>query len=366
MMNRLTTVIVALAAMIGGPARADVLIGMAGPITGQYAWYGEQAQRGADMAVADINAAGGVLGQQVQLIVADDFCNAEQGLAAARKLVGDSVVFVIGHICSEASIPASEVYEAAGVIQISPASTNPLLTEQGRANVFRTIGRDDAQGIVAGDYLADHWADRKIAFLHDDTTYGRGLAEETKKQLNKRGVREAIYQAYDPDKDDYSAEIAALKAAGIAVLYVGGRHKAAALMARAARDQGYALQLVSGDSLTNEEFGLIAGPAAEGTLFTFGADPRKNREAASLVERFRAENYDPAGFTLLSYAAVEAWAQAVGKAGSLEPRAVIASLRDHEFDTVLGRIAFDDKGDLTTQSWEWHVWKGGKYVPLEQ
>ena len=259
----------------GCPARAEVLIGLADALTGQLAWTGEQEQRAAEMAVADINAAGGVLGQQVRLVVADDFCDPEQAVAAARKLVGDGVVFVVGHGCSEASIAASGIYEAAGVVQISPSSTNPMLTEQGRANVFRVIGRDDAQGTVAGNYLADHWADRKIAILHDATTYGKGLAEETKKQLNKRGMVEALYKAYDPDKEDFSAEIAVLKAAGIAVLYLGGRSRAAALLARTARDRGYSLQLVSGDTMATEEFGLIAGPAAEGTLFTFSADPRE-------------------------------------------------------------------------------------------
>jgi branched-chain amino acid transport system substrate-binding protein len=357
--------IVVLAAMLSHPARAEVLIGAAGPITGTLAWIGEQMQRGAEMAVADINAAGGVRGQQVQLITADDFCDPEQAVAAAQKLISDGVVFVIGHICSESSIPASAVYDAAGVLQISPASTNPLLTEQGHANVFRVIGRDDAQGIVAGNYLADHWSDKKIAILHDNTTYGKGLADETKMQLNKRGVTEALYQGYAPEKNDYSAEIAALQAADIAVLYLGGRNQAAALMARAARDRGYAVQLVSGDSMATEEFSLIAGPAAEGTLFTFVADPRRNAEAASVVERFRAENFEPEGYTLLSYAAAQAWAQAVDKAGSLELQAVIASLRTHQFDTVLGRISFDGKGDLTAQSWIWYVWKGGEYVPLE-
>jgi branched-chain amino acid transport system substrate-binding protein len=275
------------------------------------------------------------------------------------------VVFVVGHACSEASIPASKVYEAAGILQISPASTNPMLTEQGRANVFRTIGRDDAQGTVAGNYLADHWGDKKIAILHDNTTYGKGLADETKKQLNKRGVTEAIYQASSPGKNDYSAEIAALRAAHIAVLYLGGRHAEAALLARAARDRGYALQLVSGDAMATEEFGLIAGPAAEGTLFTFGPDPHRNPEAAPVVARFRAEGFEPEGKTLYAYAAVQAWAQAVKQAGSLNLKAVIASLRSYQFDTVLGRIGFDGKGDLTAQSWIWYVWKGGKYVPLE-
>jgi len=363
-MLRLIAAIIVVCAFLT-PARAEVLIGAAGSITGPNASNGEQIQRGTEMAVADLNSAGGVLGEEVRLIPADDFCDAEQAVAAARKLVGDGVAFVVGHNCSGASIPASEIYEAAGVIQISPASTNPALTEQGYANVFRVIGRDDAQGVVAGNYLADHWSDVKIAVLHDDSTYGKGLADETRKQLERRGVTEAIYEAYTPGKNDYSAEIAALEAADIAVLYIGGYQTEVAFMARAARDRGYSLQLISGDAMSVEELGLIAGPAAEGIRFTFVADPRGNAEAASVVERFRGESFEPAGYTLLSYAAVQAWAQGVESAGSLESQAVIASLHSNSFDTVLGQIAFDAKGDLTVQSWVWYVWKGGEYAPLE-
>ena len=177
---------------------AEILIGVAGPMTGKEAWFGAQVERGTAMAVADLNAAGGVLGEQVELITADDFCDPEQAVAAANKLVSDGVIFVVGHYCSGASIPASEIYEAAGVLMISPTSSNPMLTELGRANVFRVMYRDDAVGIVAGNYLADHWPDQKIAILHDDTVYGRGLAEETKKQLNRRALTEAVYQAYVP------------------------------------------------------------------------------------------------------------------------------------------------------------------------
>jgi branched-chain amino acid transport system substrate-binding protein len=358
--------IVLLAAAFAYPAWAEVLIGIAGPMTGKDAWFGERMQRGAELAVADINVAGGILGQQVRLILADDACDPEQAVAAARKLVGDGVVFVAGHHCSGASIPASKVYEAAGVLQISPSSTNPLLTEQGRANVFRTIGRTDVQGVVAGNYLADRWRNKKIAILHDNTTYGKGLADATKIQLNKRGVTQTIYETYAPGKNDYSAEIAALQAANIALLYVGGYHTEVALMARAARDRGYSVQFVSGNAMAIEELALIAGPAAEGILFTFAPDPRRNSEAASVVARFRAENFEPDGYTLFTYAAVQVWAAAVSKAGTLESKAVIASLHHHQFDTVLGRINFDKKGDLAAQNWTWYVWKEGSYVPLEQ
>jgi branched-chain amino acid transport system substrate-binding protein len=353
------------AAALSNGAHADVSIAVAAPMTGTNAWAGEQLQRGAEMAVADINAAGGVLGQQVRLISADDSCDPQQAIATAQKLVNDGAIFVVGHGCSGASIPASKIYNAAGVLQISPMSTNPMFTDQGFANVFRTIGRDDMQGIVAGNRLADHWSDKKIAILNDNTTYGKGLAEETKKQLNKRGVTEAVFKAYTPGKSDYSAEISELQAAGVSALYIGGYYTEAALMVRAARDRGYVLQLVSGDSLSTEDFDLIAGPAGEGALFTFAPDARRNAEATSVVKRFRAENFEPEGYTLATYAAVQAWAQAAEKAKSLDIQAVIASLHSQQFDTVLGRKSFDSKGDITGASWVWYVWKGGKYAQLE-
>jgi branched-chain amino acid transport system substrate-binding protein len=365
-MRRLIVVaIVVLAAALGWPARAEVLIGVAGPMTGKNAWFGEQLERGATQAVADLNAAGGVLGQQVRLIMADDYCDPEQTVAAARKLVRDGVILVVGHHCSHSSIPASAIYAAAGVLQISPSSTNPMLTKLGRANVFRVINRDDVEGMMAATYLADRWPGEKIAILHDNTTFGKGVAEETKKQLNKLGLTEAIYQAYVPGQNNYGAIIDKLQAADIAAVFIGGYHTEIALMARAARERGYSIQLITGVTLASEDFGLIAGAAAEGVLFTDVADPRKRAEAGPAVERLRASGFEPEGYTLYAYGAVQAWSQAAEKAGSLELPAMIASLRQHQFDTVLGPIAFDDKGDLTVQNPVWYVWRGGTYVPLE-
>src|SRR5918996_682649 len=287
-----------LGALYATTAAAEILIGVAGPMTGKDAWFGEQMERGTALAVADLNAAGGVLGQQVQLITVDDFCDPEQAVAAAKKLVSDRVILVVGHYCSHSSIPASEIYEAAGILMISPASTNPMLTELGRANVFRVVNRDDANGVVVGNYLADHWPDKKIAILHDDTTYGKGVAEEVKKNLNRHGLTEAIYRAYVPGKVNYGVEIDELQAADIAVAFIGGYHTEIGLMARQARDRGYSVQLVAGLTLATEEFGLIAGPAAEGTLFIDNPDPRRNAEAAPVVERFRASGFEPEYTTL--------------------------------------------------------------------
>jgi ABC-type branched-subunit amino acid transport system substrate-binding protein len=226
-------------------AQAEILIATAGPFTGQNIFRGEQIQQGAEMAVADINADGGVLGQRVELTLADDACDPDQAVAVAKKLVSDGVVFVAGHVCSHSSIPASKVYEQAGVLMISPASTNPRLTDEGGDNVFRVCGRDDQQGMVSGDYLADEWGGKKIAILHDSSTYGKGLADETRKQLNKRGVKAAMYEAYAPGERDYSELVSRLHAANIDVVYIGGYSSEAGLIVRQARDRGYGAQVVS-------------------------------------------------------------------------------------------------------------------------
>ena len=247
------------------------------------------------------------------------------------------------------------------MLQISPASTNPKLTEEGGDNVFRVCGRDDQQGIVAGDFLADMFGGKKIAILHDKTAYGKGLADETKAQLNARGVQEAMYEAYTAQEKDYSAVVSKMKAAGIDVFYVGGYQTEAAIMIRQAHEKGYMPQIISGDALVTDEYWKIAGDAAEGTLMTFSPDPRKNPEAAPVVAKFKAQNYEPEGYTLYTYGAIQAWAKAVEKAGSTDTGKVVAALRSNKFDTVLGNIGFDMTGDVTAPGYVWYEWSQGQY-----
>ena len=368
MSKRLSVLLTVCALTVIGAAsvRAEILIATAGPFTGRNIFRGEQIQHGAELAVADINERGGVLGERVELLIADDACDPEQAVAVAKKLVSDGVVFVAGHVCSHSSIPASKVYETAGVLMISPASTNPRLTDEGGDNVFRVCGRDDQQGAVAGDYLAEVWGDEKIAILHDGSTYGKGLADETRKQLNKRGIVEAVYEAYAPGERSYSKLVARLQTADIDVVYVGGYSAEAGLIVRQARDRGYGAQFVAGDAVTNDEFWMITDSAGEGTLVTFGPDPRQNASAASVVDRLRERGFEPAGYTLHTYAAVQVWAQAANDAGTLALDGVVDSLRRGRFDTVLGEIGFDEKGDATTPGYVWYVWQNGKYVPVAQ
>ncbi len=351
----------ALTAFSGHAARADIIIATAGPMTGQYASFGEQMKRGAEMAVADINAAGGVMGQMVKLEIGDDACDPKQAVAVANKFASEGVKFVAGHFCSGSSIPASQVYQEENILQISPASTNPKLTDEGGPNVFRVCGRDDQQGIVAGNFLADKYSGKKVAILHDKTAYGKGLADETKKQLNQRGFKEAMYEAYTAGEKDYSALVSKMKGSGVDVFYLGGYHTEAGLMIRQAREQGYNVQLVSGDALVTDEFWKITGPAGEGTIMTFSPDPRKNPAAAPIVKKFRDGGYEPEGYTLYTYGAIQAWKQAVEKAGSTDTKKVIDALHANQFETVLGKIGFDKKGDVTAPGYVFYVWKNGNY-----
>ncbi|MDH3671421.1 MAG: branched-chain amino acid ABC transporter substrate-binding protein [Gammaproteobacteria bacterium] len=361
-MKAFKTILLVMAGLaVSGVAMADLLISTAGPMTGQYASFGEQMRRGAEMAVADINATGGVLGQKLKLAVGDDACDPKQAVAVANQFASQGVKLVAGHFCSGSSIPASKVYEEENILQISPASTNPKLTEEGGPNTFRVCGRDDQQGIVAGNLLADKYGKKKIAILHDKTAYGKGLADETKKQLNKRGYKEAMYEAYTAGEKDYSALVSKMKGAGIDVFYVGGYHTEAGLMIRQADDQRYNVQLVSGDALVTDEFWKITGKTGQGTLMTFSPDPRKDPVATSVVKKFRDTGYEPEGYTLYTYGAIQAWKQAVEKAGSTDTTKVIAALRKNKFDTVLGNIGFDKKGDVTAPGYVWYEWKDGTY-----
>jgi branched-chain amino acid transport system substrate-binding protein len=342
-------------------ASAQINIATAGPMTGQYASFGAQMKAGAEQAVEDINAAGGVLGQPLVLFIGDDACDPKQAVAVANEMVGDGVVFMAGHFCSGSSIPASSVYTEEDILQISPASTNPKFTDEGGPNVFRVCGRDDQQGLVAGDFLAKNFAGKNVAVVHDKTAYGKGLADETLKSMNAAGLKEALYEAYTAGEKDYTALVSKLKKNAIDVLYVGGYHTEAGLIVRQMRDQGMDTVLMSGDALVTDEYWSITGDAGEGTLMTFSPDPRKNPLAADIVAKFRADNIEPEGYVLYTYAAIQIFAQAVTTAGSTDLDKLLPVLNGYKFATVLGDLAFNDVGDVTLPGYVFYEWKDGTY-----
>ena len=352
-------------AFAGSALAEEITISTVGPMTGQYASFGAQMKAGAEQAVADINAAGGVNGKMLKLIVEDDACDPKQAVAAAGRLASAGVALVAGHFCSGSSIPASKVYAEEGIVQISPASTNPKLTdERAGPNVFRVCGRDDQQGEVAGKYIAETYAGQKVAILHDKTAYGKGLADETRKFMNEAGLKDAMYEAYTAGEKDYSALVSKMKAGGINVVYVGGYHTEAGLILRQMRDQGMDAQLISGDALVTQEYWGVTGDAGEGTLMTFSPDPRKSAAAADVVKAFRAKNIEPEGYVLYTYAAIQAWAQAATEAKSEDPEAVINNLNAMEFKTVLGNFKFNEKGDPNLPPYKFYKWSKGTYEQI--
>jgi len=348
-------------------AQAEIKVGIAGPLSGSALNAGEQQEIGAQKAFNHLNNKGGLLGEKIVVISVDDACEPQQAKAVARQLVSEGVIFVVGHFCSGCSIPASKIYEKAGIIMISPGSTNPKFTDEGGPNVFRTIGRDDQQGTIAGDYLADNHSKNNIAIIHDGQAYGLGLAEFTKRQLNKRGVTEVMFDDYKPDQKDYRSIVDKLINKKIDILYAGGYLTDIGIILRQAKKVLPNLRLFSGDTLMNVQFLVIAGDAGEGTYFTFGPDMRLKPEAEDVVVAIRDEDgYEPEGYTLNSYGAVQAWAQAVTLAGSLKPGAVINALKTGSFDTVLGKIGFDEKGDVTgISTFVWYVFDKEGYSRVQ-
>jgi branched-chain amino acid transport system substrate-binding protein len=352
-------------ALITPAVAQDITIAVAGPMTGPVATIGEQMKRGAEAAAAAINDAGGVNGRKVKIVVEDDACDPKQAVAVANLIVGQQIKFVDGHACSGSSIPASEVYADNNVLMMSPASSNPVLTDKGHPTIMRLYGRDDAQGAFIAPWIADKYKGKKIAILHDKSAYGKGLATVVKDKLNAAGVTEVLFEGINPGEKDYTAIITKLKAAGAEFVYFGGYHTEAGLMLRQAADQGYKLNLMTGDSIATSEFWQISGPAGEGTLFTFPTDPRRSPSAAHALDQFKAQGYDPEGFTLFSYGVVQAIADGIKKAGSDDPKAVARSLESGQpVETVMGPVKFDDKGDIKDPSYDINMWKEGKYSPI--
>ena len=236
-------------------------------------------------------------------------------------------------------------------------------------NVFRTCGRDDQQGEVAGKYLATTLKGKKLAIVHDKTTYGKGLADETQKAANKEGVKEVLYEGVNTGEKDFSALVSKIKAAGAEVVYWGGLHTEAGLIIRQMRDQGVTAQFMSGDGITSDEFASIGGPAVIGTLMTFPPDPRKRPEAAAVVKAFEAKKFNPEAYTLYTYAALELVAAAAAEAKSLDSKKLAETLKNGKtWPTVIGGLAFDKIGDITRPDYVMYTWKkddAGKITYIE-
>ena len=239
--------------------------------------------------------------------------------------------------------------------QLRPA---PRLPTAAFGTCFASADADDQQGAIAAAYIAAHFRGKKIAILNDKTTYGNGLADQMKKNLNAAGVKEVLYEGVNQGQKDFSAVVSRVKSVGADLVYWGGLQTEGGLIVRQLREQGVSAPLMGGDGIASEEFASIGGPGVVGTLMTYGPDPTRRPQAAAIVKEFQAKNINPEAYTLYSYAAVQVLKEAAEAAKSLDPKKVASEIHSGmPFDTVLGALSFDKKGDRKDADYVVYVWK---------
>ncbi|AUM68605.1 branched-chain amino acid ABC transporter substrate-binding protein [Pseudomonas fluorescens] len=339
-------------------AADTITIGIAGPKTGPVTQYGDMQFIGAKQAIKDINAKGGVDGKMLEAKEYDDACDPKQAVAVANKVVNDGVKFVVGHLCSSSTQPASDIYEDEGVIMITPAATSPDITTRGYKMIFRTIGLDSAQGPAAGNYIADHVKPKVVAVLHDKQQYGEGIASAVKKTLEAKGVKVAVFEGLNAGDKDFSSIIQRLKQSNVDFVYYGGYHPELGLILRQSKEKGLKAKFMGPEGVGNDSISQIAQDASEGLLVTlpksFDADPANK----AVVDAIKADGKDPSGpFVFPAYSAVQLIAEGIKAAKSEDTAKVAEAIHKGTFKTPTGDLSFDAKGDLKDFQfvvYEWH------------
>ncbi|MGB3435343.1 branched-chain amino acid ABC transporter substrate-binding protein [Achromobacter sp.] len=360
---RLTPVIAALGVAAGlafasGAQAQTIKIGVVGPTTGAVTQYGDMVREGVDTAVERINAAGGINGKKLETVVIDDGCEPKQGPVAANRVVNSKIGFVVGHVCSGATIAAADIYNNEGVVMVTPSATSPALTDgKNYEFIFRTIGRDDQQGPAAAKFILDKIKPKKVAVLHDKQSYGQGIATAVKNDLEKGGVAVAVFEGINAGDSDYSAVITKLKSQGVDFVYYGGYHPEMGLLLRQAAEQGVKAKWMGPEGTGNPDINAIAGDAVEGMLLTLPADFTQNAANADIVKAFEAKKRNASGaFQMTAYTATQVIADGIKGAGSDDPTKVAKYLHANSFDTPIGKVSWNKQGDLTNFEFDVFTW----------
>jgi branched-chain amino acid transport system substrate-binding protein len=356
--------------VVAGIAMAadTIKLGVAGPHSGDLASYGIPTTKAAELVVKEINAKGGVLGKQVELLVEDDVCKPEVATNTATKLVSEGVHVVLGHICSGATKAAMGIYKDSNIPVMSPSATNPALTQSGDyPNFFRTIASDDAQARLEVDFALDVLKLKKIAVLHDKGDYGKGLAEFAKDFLEKDPRAEVVfYEGITPGAVDYSAVVQKIKQSEAEAVIFGGYHPEASKIVSQMRKKRMDTIFISDDGVKDDTFIKVAQKYAEGVYATGPMDVSSNPMAIAANEAHKkAYGADPGAFYLNAYSAALALLNAIEQAGSTDYAAVTNALRTKDVETPLGKIRFDDRGDAIGVGFSMYQVKDGAYVELK-
>lgn len=358
------TALMILLAGVGGCQKKEevIKIGVAAPMTGDQAKIGTDLRNGVTLAVEEWNAKGGVLGKKIAVVAVDDQHDPKQAVSVANKLVNERVAGVVGHFNSSCSIPSSDVYNRGGVPLISPGSTNPQLTEKGYRGVFRVCGRDDQQGKVGAEFVTNKLNLKRIAVIHDKTTYGQGLADEFRKFVNGK-VEIVYYGGIIQGDKDFKTVLTSLKQKNPQLIYFGGIYPEAGLLVKQARELGITVPFMSGDGTIDQKFVEIAGTkAAEGTYLTFSPDTKKMPTAKAFLDNYEKKYGEIGPYSVYAYDAANILLTAVREAGSSEGKAVMEKLHTVKFPGALGEISFDSKGDVTASPYVVWITKDGKFI----
>ena len=355
-----------LASLLPCSARADVTIALIAPLSGSSAVFGEQLSHGAMQAVNDINAHGGVLGQKVIIKEFDDACDPKQAVTVANQIASENIKFVVGHFCSGAGLAAEKIFIENEILIVSPAVGHPKFTEDADTFVFRVGLRNDLQGQLIADYILKHFPNQNVAILNDKSAYGLMVASAVKQKLNESGKQEILFDSFSAGQKDYGTLVTSLKQQKTDVLVIGGYHAETGLITRQMHEQGLAATIMGGTALMTNELWAITGKLGEGTLMTFGPDPRTRVEAKSAVTSLRKSGYEPEGYTIYAYAAAQIIAQGIAAAHDLNPRDVAGTLRKGTYPTVIGDLRFDVKGDVQKPELVMYQWHDGNYAQVDK
>ncbi len=338
---------------------ADIKVAVVGAMSGPVAQYGDMEFIGARQAIADINAKGGVDGNKLVGVEYDDACDPKQAVAVANKVINDGIRYVIGHLCSSSTQPASDIYEEEGVIMITPAATNADLTTRGYNMVLRTTGLDSDQGPTAAKYIVDTIKPQRIAVVHDKQQYGEGLARAVQDNLKKTGANVVLFEGVTAGDKDFSTLVARLKKENVDFVYFGGYYPEMGQILRQARQAGMSAKFMGPEGVGNSSLSNIAGEASEGMLVTL---PKRYDQVPAnqpIVDALKAKKLDPTGpFVWTTYAALQSLTTAMQRSGSMEPEDLASNLKAKAVDTVMGPLSWDAKGDLKGFEFgvfEWHA-----------
>ncbi len=356
------------AAPVAATAKGMIKIGVAGPHSGDLAAYGIPTKEAVEMVAAQVNAAGGLLGMQVEVLPVDDQCKPEIATNAATKLVSQGVDVVIGHVCSGATKAALGIYNEARIIVVSPSATNPPLTQSGEyPNFYRTIAPDDDQGKLAADFVTVKLGAKKIAILHDKGDYGKGFADFSKQFVEASGLAEVVlFEGVTPGAMDYSAVVQKIRHENADAVIFGGYHPEASKLIAQMNNKRMTIPFVGPDGVKGDGFLEIAGKDAEGVYATGPMDVSayaENRQArADYTGKYGKE---PGTFFDQGYAAMQAIMNAIKVSGGTEYAGLEKALKTSYVDTTVGKIRFDAKGDAEGVGFSVFQVQGGKFVELK-